>query len=84
MTHDDEYLAAMARHPAGKHRKPEPEEPSLREVIEAAFAIVISFVLIVGFVALIAAQAWHAWGWSGVTGVLALLSLLALAWKDRK
>lgn len=81
---DDEYLAAMARHPAGKHRKPEPEEPSLREVIEAEFAIVIAFVLGGTIAGLIAAQAWHAWGWPGVTGALALVALLALAWKDRR
>ncbi|MDN6707418.1 hypothetical protein [Corynebacterium glyciniphilum] len=82
MKHDDEYLAAMARHPAGKHRKT--EEPSLREVIEAEFAIVISFVLIVGFALLIAHQAWQAWGWAGVTGVAALLALLALAWRGSR
>lgn len=82
MKHDDEYLATMARHPAGKNRKT--EEPPVREVVEAEFAVVIAVVLGVGFVALIAAQAWHAWGWSGVTGALALVALIALAWKDRR
>lgn len=82
MTHDDEYLAAMARHPAGKHRKP--EKPSLREVIEGEFTLVAAIVIGSMITALIASQAWHAWGWTGVTGVAALLSLLALAWKDRR
>lgn len=82
MKHDDEYLATMARHPAGKHRKP--DEPPLRDVIEGEFAVVIAVVIGTCFVALIAAQAWHAWGWSGVTGALALVALIALAWRDRR
>ncbi|MDN6707342.1 hypothetical protein [Corynebacterium glyciniphilum] len=84
MKHDDEYLAAMARHPAGKNRKREPEEPSLRELIEAEFAIVIAFVLGGTIAGLIAAQAWHAWGWVGLTGAAAIIVLIALAAWDRR
>lgn len=71
---------ATHHHPA--HRKP--EEPSLWDVIESQFAIMIAFVLGGGFALLIVAQVWHAWGWSGVTGALALVALIALAWKDRR
>ncbi|WP_145941717.1 hypothetical protein [Corynebacterium glyciniphilum] len=84
--HNDTRQRDIARHPASQDHpaRREPGEPSVRELVESEFAIVIAFVLGGGFALLVAAQAWHAWGWVGVTGVAALVAVVVLGVVDRR
>lgn len=84
--HNDTRQRDIARHPATQDHpaRRDPGEPSLREVIEVEFALVVAFVLGGGFAVLIAHQAWVAWGWVGVTGVAALVAVMVLGVVDRR
>lgn len=75
----------LARHPATHHHpaRREPGEPSVRELVESQFAIMIAFVLGGGFALLIVAQAWEAWGWVGIAGIFALVAVVVVGLVDR-
>lgn len=81
----DDFFAAMARHPSGKHRRPEQRTSpaSGSGYVEAYFALGVAVVLAVGFGVLITSQVFFAFGVAGVAAVVAVVALIVLGVMSR-